>query len=590
MKGFQIPKFKIQKSFTLIEVLVGSFLILIIFLGIFGVFQLGLKVINQSKNKVDALAIASQKIEQIRNLPYESVGVKGSFPDGVLEKNEKVLRNNVEYQIETRVDYVIDPVDGIAPPEDECPQDYKKVEVKVSWSGKSSGEVKLTTDVAPKNLAQECAVSGGILSVAVFDAYGIMIPSPLIEIKNPETDEIIKTATPIEGKHYFSLLPGTYKVVVSKPGYSSEQTYGSGEIYNEKTIITPEKSHPIVLEDQLTEISFSIDRLSSFSVETLSPWGEDSFSDPFLDRSKISELSNVDISEGEANLSKTDGEYQDSGYLISVTISPEDLKSWSEFTFSDLKPSGTQILYQVLYFDGENWALIPDSDLPGNSLGFSTSPVDLSGLDKTTYSELRLRGNFSTSDPAITPTLYDWQISWITSQSTPIPNVAFHLQGTKIVGRDADENPIYKYTLNQTSDSGGHKTINNLEWDAYNFSIDPTTGLDLIETNPAPQPINLPPDNNVSVKLYLDSENSLLVTIQDSETLTPIFAASLRLYNLNLGYDTTQYTNEKGQAYFIPLKPATYHLEVQAPGYLSASSSVSVSGDTVKTIKLEQVE
>lgn len=575
---------KENKSFTLIEVLVGTSLILIVFLGIFAAYQLGLKVVGLSKNKIVATAIANQEVEKIRNLPYQSVGVKDSFPDGILEASSEVTRNNVEFTIERRVDYVVDPADGIASPDDDCPNDYKKVEIKISWPGILGGAVKIHTDLSPKNLAQECAETGGILSLSVFDAYGIMVPSPLIEVKNPTTDQTLKMATPPEGKHYFPLAASAYKVVVSKSGYSTERTYGVDEI------TTPEKPHPIILDGQLTENSFSIDRVSVFSVDTLSPLGADSFSDSFFDSSKISESSNVDIFGDEVNLSKTDSEYQSSGYLISVTISPESLTNWGEFSFTDNEPAETQIFYQVLYSDGENWILVPDVDLSGNSLGFGTSPIDLSILDTSNYSQLEIKGNLSTTDPVVSPTLYDWQVSWRTSQATPIPNVVFYLQGTKIIGLDNNDDPVYKYSQDQTSNSSGHKDIANLEWDSYTFSIDPATGLDLVDTDPSPQPIGLIPDTVLGVKLYLDAENSLLVTAQNIETLEPIFSATVRLYNTDLGYDTTQYTNEKGQTYFIPLAKAAFNLEIQAPGYLADSTQVLVSGDNAKIIKLEQIE
>ncbi len=258
------PNFKKTESFTLIEVLVGTFLILIVFLGIFAAYQLGLKVVGQSKNKITATAIANGEIEKVRNLPYESIGIIGGFPEGDLESIKTTTINNIEYTIETRVDYVVDSADGISAPEDECPNDYKRMEVKISWSGLLGGEVKLITDVSPENLAQECAETGGILLISVFDAYGTMVTSPLIEIKIPATGEVVKTATPIEGKHFFSLAPATYKVVISKTNYSSERTYGIEEI------TTPEKPHLIVLEGELTESSFSIDKVSSFSVDTLS--------------------------------------------------------------------------------------------------------------------------------------------------------------------------------------------------------------------------------------------------------------------------------------------------------------------------------
>lgn len=569
---------KNQKSFTLIEVLIGIALMLIVFLGIFGAYQLGLKVIGISRNKIIATAIANQEIEKIRNLSYESIGIQGGFPDGILQSNITAIRNNVEFNIERRIDYVVDSTDGIASPEDECPNDYKKVEIKISWSGQSPGELKLSTDFAPKNLSQECAEAGGILSVSVFNAYGEMVDFPLIEVFNPSTGSLVDSYTPSDGKHDFPLAADTYKVVVSKTGYSSERTYGIEEI------TTPENPHPIVLNGQLTETSFSIDKVSSFSVETLSPWGMDYFSDSFLDSNKISEFSDVVIGESEVKLATADGGYKDSGYLVSTVIEPATLINWQEFSFSDSEPAGTQILYRVFYFDGENWVLIPDADLPDNSAGFGASPVNLSGLDIITYSQLKIKANFSTTDPATSPVLYDWQVSWKSSEATLIANINFHLQGAKIIGKNGAEQPVYKYSQDHTSSSAGRIAISNLEWDSYTFSVNSATGLDLENINPSPQPIGLAPDVSLEVALYLESQNSLLIAVQDIDTTDPIFSAEVKLDG------KVQYTNEDGQTYFIPLEIATYNLEISAPGYSDSSSTVSVSGDEIKIINLQQLE
>lgn len=435
------------KSFTLVEVLIGIFLTLIVFLGIFAAYQLGLKVVGHSKNKIIATSIASGELEKIRNLPYKLIGVRDSFPVGILEAENEIIQNNIKFKIQRRVDYVIDLADGLSLPEDECPHDYKRAEVKVSSTGRFLVEVALVTDIAPKNLVQECAQIGGILSVSVFDAYGMMVSAPLIEIKDPITNQTLKTATPLDGQYYFSLAASTYKVVVSKSGYSQERTYGTEEV------ASPTNPHPIVLEGQLTEISFSIDRTSSLNVEARGTKG--------------------------------------AGYPV-------------------------------------------------------------------------------------------------------IHNVTFNLRGEKIIGFDVQENPVYKYSQNQTTNGAGQVTVSNLEWDSYYFSII-TPDLNLIEIESPPgatttQPISLAPDTNLTVRLILSAENSLLVTVQDMETLKPIFSASVRLYNIDLGYDIIQYTDEVGQTYFIPLEKANYNLEVEGPGYASASTTAWISGDTIKTIQLQQIE
>jgi type II secretory pathway pseudopilin PulG len=436
-----------KKGFTLVDVIVGVSLLLIVFLGIFTAYQLGLQVVGQSKNKIIATALANAELEKIRNLPYESIGVQGSFPSGVLVAENEVSQNNITFRIKRRVDYIIDPTDGIAQPQDPCPNDYKRAEVRVLSSGKFPIEIAMVTDIAPKNLAKECAEGGGILSVSAFDAFGNMVQAPLIEIKDPVTNATLKSASPLGGQNYFSLATSTYKVVVSKTGYSTERTYGTDEV------TTPINPHPLVLEGQLTEISFSIDRLSSMNIET----------------------------------------------------------------------RGTQ------------------------GLGY---PV--------------------------------------------IHNVTFNLRGEKLIGHDTGGNPVYKYSQNHTTNGSGQATVSDLEWDSYHFSVvSPNLNLVEIESPPGStttQPVALAPNTNLGVRLILMAENSLLVKVKNLDTQEPVFSAQVRLYNNNLGYDVTQYTDVAGQTYFIPLQGAVYNIEVEAAGYASSSDQVLVSGQTLKTINLQQVE
>jgi len=574
--------FQANKGFGFIDVLVGTALMLIIFTGIYGAYQLGFKVIMQSKARITATALANQRMEMVRNLPYDDVGTIGGIPSGTIPETENITRNDIDYTIKTTVVYIDDPFDGTAP-DDPLPSDYKRVRVKVFWGGKFSGEVVLLTDVAPKGV--ETTEGGGTLSISVFDASGIGVPQADVHVVNNNVEPVIDAnyQTDDNGNLILAGAPTStesYQITTTKAGYSTDRTYGVEEVAN------PIKPHASVYEGQLTEISFAIDRVSSFGVDTVSSGGADSFADSFLDQSKISEWSDIVVSGGEVTLATTSEGYLDSGYLISIPISPENLTYWDEFSWTDSEPQNTEIRYQVLYFDGQNWILIPDTDLPGNSSGFGTSPVDLENLATTTYSQIELRGNLSTTDASTTPVLFDWQVSWRTNEPTPIPNVAFTLEGAKIIGTDEQDTPVLKYSQEHTTDSNGHIDILNLEWDSYSFYVDrETTGLDLIETQP-PQPVDLLPNTSQSVTLVLESENSLLVTVKDANTLEPIFAASVRVYNIDLGYDNIRPTDENGQAFFIPLEQSSYDLEVQMDGYQTYTGTVSVSGDTTETIVL----
>jgi hypothetical protein len=578
--------FNVKKSFTLAEVLIGIAFVVIIFFGIFSAFYSAFKILGLQQRKTTALQIAQGEIEKIRNLRYSDVGTIGAqapYASGTLESSTSTILNGVVYNIERKIMYVYDPSDG----EEPCPIDYKKVEIKVSFSGFLKGEVVLTTEVTPRDKVEEAAECDkqpvGVLSVKVFNAKGEFVQNPKIEIYSPTTSSLIISVTPTSGKYNFILSPGSYKVVVSKEGYSTKRTYSIEEI------AIPAKPNPIVLQGQITEISFLIDRFSSMLVKTLSTWREEFFSDIFDDESKISQKENVTVTQGQATLATTTGGYYLSGYLFSVEISPQNLLEWGNFSFSDLKPQGTNLKYQIYYASGTDWILIPDSDLPGNSRGFNSSPVNLKNLSTTTYSKLKLKAIFSTNSTSLTPSLDSWQVSFKTSNSTPIPNVTFDLRGDKIIGKDSNENPIYKFSTTTQTDSQGQILLSNLEWDVYyfsNFKKDSKT-LDLVTSTP-PHPASLDPGTNLNVSLYLDSQNSLLVTVKDSETLNPIFSATTTL--IAPGFSQIQYTDINGQTIFIPLNQGTYNLSVEAIGYSPSSTSVSVSGKSTVTIFLSPTD
>jgi len=161
-----------------------------------------------------------------------------------------------------------------------------------------------------------------------------------------------------------------------------------------------------------------------------------------------------------------------------------------------------------------------------------------------------------------------------------VPNIDFNLRGAKTIGTDEEGNPVYKYSQNHNSGVQGNINIPNLEWDSYFFSLMPGAVLDLSGTEPSPQPIDLLPGASLNAELYLEAENSLLLTIRDAATLVPIFAVSCQVD------ENQRPTNEAGQAVFIPLEEATYNLEVEAPGYQNYTGTVFVSGDTVSIINL----
>jgi hypothetical protein len=66
---------------------------------------------------------------------------------------------------------------------------------------------------------------------------------------------------------------------------------------------------------------------------------------------------------------------------------------------------------QVYYNNGSDCdTIIPNGDLSGNGSGFASGPIDLSGLNTTTYNRICLRATLT--DSGGTPFLTDWTVTW----------------------------------------------------------------------------------------------------------------------------------------------------------------------------------
>jgi len=584
------------KGFTLIDVLVGSALMIIVFGGIFGAYRLGLKVVSQSKARIVAVTIANQKIEEIRNLSYKQVGTQQGEVSGSILDQVTTTVNNIEYTIITTVAYIDDCFDGTLEEKAECPEkagqdlepsDYKRVTVRVSWSGIFSDEVVLTTDVSSKK--SEAPEGCGILSISIFDASGQEVeiggvdqPSPCpptsIHIINENTglDKCYRT-DPTNPGHRSIILPKSqpgkdYQIIVQKEGYNKDQTYSETEDNP-----NPDNGHVTITEGGISPKTFYIDLVSSKNVQIVQPEESTHWEDS--DFTKVASSSNIEIIEGEVKLARSDSEYESSGFLVSTTISPEFLKNWKQLSWSDNQPIGTNIKYELLYFDGNNWIAIP---------GFDNSPTDLSDLDVDTYNDIRLKAELTTEDPLVSPVLSDWAVDWISY----IPNISFRMHSKKIIGTDPGEGtPIYKYDEILTTDSKGFISVEELEWGWYNIPFvgpftSPTEEFDLSSSCPA-QSVYLEPGSNLATDITLvpHQSHTLLVVVKDSAGNLLTEEAQVRL--CKTGYDKTLTTDQCSQVFFTPLSKERYEIEITASGYETYSNdSIDVEGQTALEVKM----
>lgn len=567
-------------GFSLIEALVGTALMLLVFVSIFGVFNMGIKLVGKVKAKAGATALATERMELIRNLPYNEVGTVGGMVSGNIPQTETITLNGIQYTRTVFVNYVDDPKDGEGSnDENGIVADYKVVRVEVAWSGSSKPTV-FVSNIVPKGI--ETLQGGGTLKINVFDASVLAVPLAKVHIENSSANPPISTnvLTNSDGKIVFPAATTTsaYEVTVTKDGYSTVKTY-TADAYN----VSPNPANLTVLEGQTTEASFVIDRLSSKTIKTWEPVKDFYWNDTFDDWLNVSDYASTTASTtengGAAVLEEeSPGLYFPSGYLMSKHISADRLADWGNLSWNDNILASTTIKYSVLYFNGLDYSLIPDADLPGNAAGFEISPVDLSGLSTSTYSTLRLKADLATEKSGRTPELLDWKVSW-RAGPFPLANVAFHMKGQKTIGKDLSDDPIYKYSKDLSTGTDGTLKIDNLEFDIYDITVDGTaSGYDISESCPF-QPVNISPgtSNVTDLTLVANSSSTLLVSVKD-DTNNVLSGVSSRVYGS--GYNETLITSSCGQVFFTPLVDQNYVLEVSKTGYETSSSTVDVVGQS----------
>lgn len=561
------------RGLSLIEALIGSALMLVVFLAIFGTYQLALILVFSTKAASGASALVNERIEYIRGLEYDSIGTLGGIPAGSIPQSEVVALNGVSYTLSTLVQYVDDPADGLDDlDETGITADYKSIRVSADWFVRGTPRSTFAlTQIAPTGI--ESLADGGTLRVNVFDINAEPVAGALVRIVNSGTGVDVSITTGVSGSVAF---PGTppasgYEVTVTKNEFSTAQTYdATAENPN------PNPGHVAVVDDTTTTISLEINELGSLTVSTWDPEGEDDFLDSFFDQALLSATTSVAVSGGALSLEGAPGSYAPSGSAASIPIAPNPLSGWRTFTWVGSTSPQASVSFTLYYHDGNNFVPIPDTDLPGNSAGLTASSVDLSGLSPATYATLQIRAALTSSDVAWTPELYEWKIDYGTGP-VPIPNVDFDIRGTRTIGISAGGEPVYKFEASETTGSQGTWIITPAEADAYVPSLPSASPYAVSEQCPVSASVAPNEDASVSLTLLPKTAHSVRVVVLSGAA--PVVGASVNL--TGNGENETSATSSCGQTFFQSIPSGTYTITVTAAGYeVHTDAAVAVSGQT----------
>jgi hypothetical protein len=564
------------RGMGLIDVIVGSALMLIIFLGLTALLRSSLILASLAKNKATATAVAGSQMEYVRSLSYDAVGTVGGIPAGNIPQYATTTTNGIEYVSRTYIEYADDPADGLEGADTNgITTDYKRVKVTVSYfAGGRTQTVDLLSNYAPPGL--ETTTGGGTLRVNVVNAAGSPVPGATVQITNPSANPAVSLTT-FSDASGIVYLPGAatstdYRISITKDSYSSAQTYERNA-----TNQNPTPGYLTVVKDQTTASTFAIDVLSALTIATFSPIATTTWTDTLDSGAQLAEQVNIVVGGGEVTLATDMAGYVSQGTARSIVVAPTYLASWSSIEAQSVTPAGTNVLVQVL--DG-NGALIPDSVVAGNSAGF-TGAIDLTGVSPATYPSLSLRATLTTGSPLATPSLLGWTITYRRGP-VPLPNIAFSLTGAKTIGSTGAGAPLYKTEVADSTNSAGERDL-ALEWDVYTLGL---SGRDVVDACNAP-PYTLPPGTTLESSLILATSTPHMALISVRDGGAPVASANVTLSRT--GYSETVMTSACGAAYFGNVSSATdYTVSASAPGYTTSSvTGVTVSGKLFYVLSLD---
>jgi len=269
-----------EGGFTLVEILFASVIMTLMVAAIASLFVSNLSTVVLDKSRSIALGVANEKMETIRDLPYDSLATQNGaiYPPGNILDDETVTRDNYRFRVHTTIEYIDDPYDGnaagtiVGKPTDLYPYDYKRAQIDVYLV--SSGQLVSTLSTYVAGKAAETASNTGILSITVLNANGQPVPNATVTVTNPNQSPAVNitTTTDNNGLVVIPKLPpdsqNRYQVTATLANYSTD-----GTIPDPPGAQTAVELNPNVLVQQITPVTLAIDQISTLYLHVVDTSG-----------------------------------------------------------------------------------------------------------------------------------------------------------------------------------------------------------------------------------------------------------------------------------------------------------------------------
>lgn len=567
-------KLKIKnRGFSLVEVIVATAVFSIVVMAIFqGIFSIN-ALVSASRDKVAAIDLINGEFELIRNLSFTNVGLQSGIPRGVLLATSTATKDGRQFYITRTIRNIDDPFDGTigGSPNDLSPADYKMVQINVSCQAcKNPLNFSAVSNISPKNL--ETASTNGALFIRVFNANGNPVSQADVHITNSALGININDTTDNNGLLAVVDVPpaqNSYRIITSKSGYTTDRTYAP-------SVSNPNPSKPdaTVLLQQLTQISFVIDKVSTINVSSKNL--------------QCASVANVPFSIAGAKLIGTDpdvlkfsGDYSTDESGIKILNNMEwdmfNLTVGGGFNLAGINPPPP---FMVLPDSVQNVDIVLAEGTPNNLLVTvkdSATELPLSGVNLTLD-----QGSFIANK--VTGRGYLEQTDWSGNGDGNIDtnSPAGELKLKKVLGHYV----LFGILTSSIFDTGTSSNFNNIVWTPTDQP--PQTGVDSVKFQLATSPDNtatttwqyLGPDGTSGTYYTISNNNINSLHNGDRYFRYKVFLSTEADNKTpNVASIAVTYTSDclpPGQALFSGLSSGNHDLLLEKSGYQTKTYEVNI--------------
>lgn len=166
--------------------------------------------------------------------------------------------------------------------------------------------------------------------------------------------------------------------------------------------------------------------------------------------------------------------------------------------------------------------------------------------------------------------------------------------GTKILGTNELDEPIYKFDNELVTNGSGTINIPEMEWDTYTIEL-PDDSTRVISASTPIAPVEILPNFNVNLNIGLSPKTdfSLWALFIDSNN-NPIDNLEVTILDGGVEIETQLTGTEEfinfGQVFFSNLENKNYTINAIKEGYEDYSGTIDVSTNTYETIIINEIE